>query len=288
MAEAGDETAKPRMACREIVESDLAVVGALLCEGFPDRTHAYWAAGLRRLAAHTPAADLPRFGYVLCADGAPVGVLLLIGAPTGETGERLCNVSSWYVRPAYRAFAAVLNQRAVHRPGVTYVNISPAPHTRPMIAALGFVQRSAGVFLAPAVPAPGPRAIVHAAGSDRMPPAAGRLLADHAAFGCLPLWLETPEGGYPVVFRRRALGRFRLPCAMLIHCPSLELVEHYAGPLSVALLRRGLPLILASTPRPLRSFVGRHYPARLPIYAKGPAPLAPGDLGYTEAALFGM
>ena len=284
---------KPRVACREIQEADLPKLPPLLREGFPGRPLAYWQTALGRLASYASPPAVPRFGYLLAAEGEPVGIMLLIHSRLPETGAIRCNVSSWYVRPAWRAHAALLNQRAVRNRFVTYVNISPAPHTRPIIEALGFAPIPAGLFAGVALPAP-PRAGIAAhiladprRDPGRLPSPAISLLSDHVEFGCLALRLDTPEAADPFVFRRRML-RGVLPCAMLIACPSLELLEQHAAPIGAALRRAGLPLLLASSPRRLRGFAGRHFPGRFCIYAKGEHPPEAGDLAYTEAAVFGM
>lgn len=282
------------VSCRQIGVADLPAVATLLCEGFPDRTLDYWRDGLQRLAAHAPPEGLPRFGYLLAAGGAVVGVLLLIfSRPAGGTGVR-CNVSSWYVQPAYRTYAPLLVLRGVRHDVASYVNISPAKHTLPTIEAQGFTKAVAGCFIGmPALAAVRRGATAHwvsdkANRSNLMPTVDADLLADHARFGCLGLWLDTPDGGYPLVFRKRVLRFGRLPCAMLLYCRSLEVVERFAGPIGRALAGRGLPLLLVGTGRPLHGMPGRHFPAKLPIYQKGdPAPSGV-DLSYTEAALFGL
>jgi hypothetical protein len=114
------------------------------------------------------------------------------------------------------------------------------------------------------------------------------LLREHAMAGCVTLWLETADGGYPFIFRKRVLRLGRLPCAMLLYCRSLEDLERFAGSIGRALLRQGLPLMFAGTDRSLRGIPGRHFPEKMPIYYKGPAKPRSGDLSYTEASVFGI
>ena len=184
--------------------------------------------------------------------------------------------------------------RAVKNPETVFVNVSPALHTVPIIVAQGFNQIAAGCFVGVPALAPTRRGVsVTVARNGWVPPAGidaaeARLLVDHTRFGCLALWLDTPDGGHAFVFRRRVLRLGRVPCAMLIHCPSLELLERFAGPLGRALAREGLPLLLAGADRPLRGMPGRHFPAKWPIYAKGAVNSRSADLSYTEAAVFGM
>lgn len=280
-----------RASIRTIEPDDLPSVLGLLCAGFPRRDRTYWEDGLRRLGAHVQPEGVPRYGYLLQSGGVAVGVLLLIGSRHGDAV--CCNVSSWYVRPEFRAYAPLLSLRGVKNPAFSYVNIWPAPHTRTTIAAQGFAQVTSGFFVGiPALAAPRRGVRIHAgrAAWERAPGIAEadlRLLSDHEAFGCLSLWIETPAGGWPFIVRRRTL-RFGLPSAVLVHAPSLEDVERLAGPLGRFLALRGMPLLIVGTERPLRGVPGRLFPDRMPIYAKGPYRPRATDLSYTEVALLGM
>src|SRR6516164_8717367 len=97
-----DSPPAPRPAqvrCRQIAPDDLGRVAGLLAEGFPDRGQGYWASGLERMARRAPVEGCPRFGFLLEADGAPVGAVLTIFTDMGAPGEPdlRCNISSWYV-----------------------------------------------------------------------------------------------------------------------------------------------------------------------------------------------
>ena len=84
--------------------------------------------------------DYPRYGNALVAGGNVVGVLLQIfsrrDAANGSTVR--CNISSWCVDKEYRGYSLMLHMNSVQRKEVTYVNISPAAHTRKTIEAFGF------------------------------------------------------------------------------------------------------------------------------------------------------
>src|SRR5665213_3933018 len=99
--------AKPRI--REISESDVEAIADLLTRGFVHRPREYWMRGLRRQGARSLPPDVPRYGYLLENDGVPVGCLLLIYSSKDIDGEpaTCCNVSSWYVDPAFRNYAAL-------------------------------------------------------------------------------------------------------------------------------------------------------------------------------------
>jgi hypothetical protein len=282
------------ISCRRIRPADLPQITDLLCEGFPNRTKAYWQDGLRHLASLAAPGEPARFGYVLAVDEVLVGVLLLIAHNNVDHQHAQCNVSSWYVRPVYRAYAPILVAHAVRDAEVGYVNISPAKHTLPIIEAQSFVKAVEGCFIGlPALAARRPGIVVNSYPDEfsrlrHLTVEDDCLLRNHAAFGCVCLWLETAEGGYPFVFRKRVLRLGRLPCAMLLYCRCLEVLERFAGPVGRALLRHGLPLMVAGTERPLRGIIGRHFPTKMPIYYKGAMKPRSGDLSYTEAALFGI
>jgi hypothetical protein len=56
----------------------------------------------------------PRFGYMLDHEGTPIGVLLLIYTARDDGGGTSirCNLSSWFVKPAYRNYAPMLTKVA--------------------------------------------------------------------------------------------------------------------------------------------------------------------------------
>ncbi len=140
----------PSIRCRQIAEGDIAAVTALLVRGFPSRDRQFWQSALEQLGNRESPRGLPKYGYLLESGGAPVGALLMI-CSTVRTGDKLatrCNLSSWYVEPAFRSYARLLVARALSHKDVTYLNVSPAPHTRPIIEAQGFSRYCDGVFVA--------------------------------------------------------------------------------------------------------------------------------------------
>ena len=119
---------RPQIRCREISEADLDRVADLLTRGFGGRPREYWMQGLRRQAARAVPQGYPRFGYMLDHEGMPVGALLLLYSLRPVDGELAihCNLSSWYVEPAFRNYAPMLTKIAQRHKEVTYFNISPA------------------------------------------------------------------------------------------------------------------------------------------------------------------
>src|SRR5690349_596268 len=98
---------KQRVRCRQIAESDQAVLTDLLADGFPRSSRAYWTQGFVRMAGLPPVEGMPRFGYVLENEHGLVGVLLLICSRRRD-GRIVANLSSWYVQPAWRTHSTLL------------------------------------------------------------------------------------------------------------------------------------------------------------------------------------
>jgi hypothetical protein len=286
--------------CRPIADGDAQAIVALLARGFaPRRTPQFWQDVIACLARRAVPADAPRYGYLLESNRAPVGALLQIFSKTpvrdddgSGTPELRCSVSSWYVEPEFRSYAPLLVRQALKRRDVTYLNTSPAPHTRPIAVAQGYAQYSNGTFVAIPLLGRAPNGacrIVATPSQPRAPfePHEHALLEEHAAFGCMSMWCETAERAYPFVFRPRWIMRF-VRCAQLVYCRDVAEFIRFARPLGVHLAARGWPLVMVDANAPIDGLVGRYFDGIMPKYFKGPAAPRLGDLAYTEAALFGM
>jgi hypothetical protein len=281
--------------CRQIDQTDIDVVATLLARGFPVHDREFWLGAFARLTQHGPPPGMPKYGYMLARDGVPVGVVLLISSriPAGETAAIRCNLSSWYVEPAFRAYAPMLVAHALRHKNVTYLNVSPAPHTRPIIETQGFVRYSDGVFIA--VPAlhgifGGPAVEVFDA--QRRPVVAfdaldEEVLSQHAAYGCISLWAATAERAYPFVFRPRLVRGF-IPCAQLIYCREVGDFVRFAGPIGRRLARHGRPFVTIDANGSIPGLFGWFSRGRMPKYFKGPQRPRLGDLAYTEYAVLGV
>ncbi len=288
--------ALPGLRCRQIGDADVAAVATLLTRGFPSRTRRFWLRALAQLTRREPPPGLPKYGYLLDSGGTVVGALLLICATVGagDAAAPRCNVSSWYVEPKFRAYAPLLVARALRHKDVTYLNVSPAPHTRPIIEAQGFARYCDGIFIA--VPllngfffAGEP---VKLFGAQQKPAAAcdpfeQEILLQHAALGCIGLWCETAERAYPFVFRPR-LVKGVIPCAQVIYCRDIADFVRFAGPIGRYLARHGWPFVILDANGPIPGLVGLFRRGAMPKYFRGPQRPRLGDLAYTEYALLGV
>ncbi len=286
----------PEVVCRPIGDDDIDGVIACLQRGFPERPRRYWERALERLALRSAIDDYPRYGHALVVEGKVVGVLLQIfsrrATATGSTVR--CNLSSWCVDPEHRGHSLTLHLNAVKRREVTYVNISPAPHTRKTIEAFGFRRYSEGRMIAApilsarrgearvvAFAAQGPEAALLA-------PSERQILAEHAAMGCRALVCVQDGAAYPFIVQPGGIVRNLIPCWRLIYCREVGEFVRFAQAIGRFLLFRAGPLCAVDAMGRLPGLVGRFVPGRIPPkYFRGPVPPGLGDLAYTELVVLG-
>jgi hypothetical protein len=281
-----------RTACRLIAEADLAAVQALLREGFPDRAPDYWGRALETLRVRTAPEGYPRFGYLLESDGEVVGVILVIFSEMQEAGERWlrANVSSWYVRPAFRSYAPLLTSAALRFKEATYLNISPAEVTWPILDAQGYRRFSQGQMACLPWLSLGSGKVrpLHDADIPKLDKGEAEILADCARQGALTLVCETREGLVPFVFVERELKQAGRAAMQLAWCRDTSDFVRHAGPLGRHLLARGRWLVLLDAEGPVPGLVGKFFRNRMPKYFRGPRRPRLNDLAQTEALLFGV
>jgi hypothetical protein len=289
---------QPRIRCREIRESDIDAVAELLTRGFVGRARDYWMQGLRRQAAREAPSGYPRFGYMLDHDGAPAGVLLLLYSFRDVGGKAAihCNLSSWYVEPAFRNYAPMLTKIAQRHNEVTYLNISPASWTWPIIETQRFSSYCKGLFFSiPALSraAAGMSVEIVPAGAKRiegLDAAELELLTRHAFYGCLSLVCRTASGCaspfilLPMRIRR---GWIAPPAMQLIYCREIAEYIACAGAIGRLLLRRGKAAVTMDSNGKVPGLIGIYTEARGRKYFKGPHRPQLANLTDTELVLYG-
>ncbi|TPQ42574.1 acyl-CoA acyltransferase [Bradyrhizobium guangdongense] len=288
--------AQTMVRCREIRESDVDAVADLLTRGF-GRSRAYWMQGLQRQALRNMPEGYPRFGYMLDHDGAPVGVLLLLYTARKEGGETAiqCNLSSWYVEPDFRNYATMLTKVAQRHKDVTYLNISPATKTWPIIETQGFRSYCSGLFfsfplLAPARPDVAVEIVsADATGIDDISAAEVELLTRHARYGCLSLVCRTADGAFPFILQpmRIRRGWIAPPVMQLIYCRDIADYVACASAIGRVVLRHGKISVSLDSNGPIAGLAGIYTEARGRKYFKGPKPPRLADLTDTELVLYG-
>ena len=281
-----------RICCREICRPDVKGIIDLLTSGFGNRSRESWERALGRLSEHATPPGFPKYGYLLECNGSPVGVILLIFSSVSIKGKRRirCNVSSWYVQPAFRSYAAMLGTRALKHKSVTYFNVSPRHQTVPILEAQGYSRYCNGWFVSiPALSAHsyGPTVEVVAretcSGEDLQPHEI-ELLLDHAGYGCLSVICSWQNRRYPFVFAPRWKYRV-VPLAQLVFCRDRADFVRFAGALGRFLIGHGFPLVVLDANGPVQGLIGMYVDHR-PKYFKGSYPPTLGDLAYSELAMF--
>jgi hypothetical protein len=284
--------------CREIGIADLEAVADLLTRGFARRSRDYWMDGFRRLSLREVPEGFPRFGYMLDHEGTPVGALLLIytARDDGSGSSIRCNLSSWYVEPAFRSYAPILAKIAQRHKHVTYVNISPAPWTWRTIEAEGFRVYCRGLFFSfPALsrPAKGMRVEIvprDAKTVDGLSEADIALLARHTACRCLGVVCRAAnDRGFPFVLQPMRIKDRIAPLAMqLMYCRDVADYVACAGAIGRFLLRRGtIAVALDANGRRIDDLVGLYIYRERRKYFKGPQCPRLADLSDTELVIYG-
>jgi len=280
-----------KLKVREIRESDLNAVAKLLNEGFDFRSVEYWLRGLERHARRPRPLNYPVFGYCLDDGSGPVGVILLLFSEVqaGEQTVVRCNVSSWYVAPAFRAFAPLMVKVAIKDKNVTYFNITPAPHTWSTVEAQGFSAYCKGqIYGALMLSRPARAASVQlfsADGGAGLTDYESDLLRQHDGFGCLSVVVRDGASAYPFVFQKHRVNGI-VPVYRLLYCRHIDDLPRFAGNIGRFLARRGGLLVRFDANSPVAGIASWYTEKRGRKYAKGPHPPRLGDLAFTEAALF--
>ena len=287
---------KPRF--REIMESDLEAIGDLLTRGFARRSRQYWMRGLRHQGSRSLPQGAPRYGYLLEHQGTPVGCLLLIYSTKFIDGEAVtcCNVSSWYVDPEFRNYAALFASMTQKRKDATYFNVTPAHPTWPILEAQGFVAYCRGLFFSLPVLSRDDRGVRVEAITWDTPFIAGlsdqelAMLKRHSEYGCLSLVCRTAEEVLPFIFfsLRKRRGIIPLPAMQLGYCRSIADFVGCAGAIGRYLLWRGKPIVIVDANGAVPGLAGTYSEARGRKYFKGPHQPRLGDLADTELAIYGM
>jgi hypothetical protein len=284
----------PGVRVRQIVPADREAVAALLRKGFGFRRRlAFWQRAVDTLATRKVPGGMPQLGYLLESGGRVVGTILVIASRprTGADPDAIrCSLSSWYVEPQFRIYAAMLAALALNHNNATHLNISPAANTLRTLAVQGYGRYCDGVFIICALLARGDGTATLLA-ANREPPVPfeafeWNLLRDHAKFGCMAFWCVAAERAYPFVFRPR-LAKGLLPCAQLIYCRDTTDMVRFSGLIGRHLAVRGCPFVVIDANGPMPGLPGVFLDGR-PKYFKGPDKPRLGDLAYTEAALFGL
>jgi acetoacetyl-CoA synthetase len=122
---------------REAREDDFESVYPLLLEfKNPQLTKEHW----RQLFIDHTGLQNGHFGWVLVDGDAVVGFVGTILSERTIRGEkvRICNTSSWIVKPEYRSYSLALHAKAIADKSLTVTSLSPSPHVQTLLKMQGF------------------------------------------------------------------------------------------------------------------------------------------------------
>lgn len=293
------EPAQPalrRIRLRQITDADRDAATVLLVAEFSRSEKNFWFSVFERLAKRQTPVGLPKYGYLMeTEEGEVVGLVLMIWSTVGigNASDTRCNLSSWCVAPAYRWFAYSFVSRILKKHDVTYVNISPSPHTLPLIQMHGFHPFCTGQFCAFTLPFISWHSeqvqvtVADAPPASKFEASERELLQAHAESGCLSIWCIASGCAHPFVFRYRLLWGL-IPYAQLIYCRSIDEFVRFATPIERFLARRGRLFITLDSNGRIPGLVGIYSDDSSPKFYRGHSPPRLGDLAYTESALFGV
>ena len=269
-----------------------------MTRGFEHSRREYWRRGLLRQATRFLPSGAPRYGYLIESLGVPVGCLLLVYSTKVIDDETaiFCNLSSWYVDPAFRNYAALFAAMAQKRKDVTYFNVTPATSTWPILEAQGYKAYCRGLFLSmPALSPRGRGMTIDTVTPDTLsvaglPDDDLELLKRHADYGGLSLVCHIAASALPFVFfpLRKRRGVIPVPAMQLGYCRGIEDYVRCAGAIGRYLLRRGKPVIIVDANGPIAGLPGIYSEVRGRKYFKGPHQPRLGDLADTELAIYGV
>ena len=285
--------ARERVRCRLITENDLDAVADLLREGFSGRARQSWVDGLGAMQRRELPAGAPRFGHCLDAGGKLVGVILLIASSRIVDGAAVVftNVASWYVNADYRAYAQLLVSIALRNKETTFTNVSPAPHTWPIVENQGYTKYCNGLlFAAAALKAPAPGVTIERLTDAHKAMPDFDMLHRHRDMGCSVVVAR--EGGTlsGLVFRPYCIrsGKITLPAMFVLYAPDRAQLVRLAGNLGRHFMWKAAPFLVMDADGPVEGLRGVYTEARGRKYFTGPHRPALCDLADTEYAIFGV
>jgi hypothetical protein len=225
-------------------------------------------------------------------DSQLVGVLLVVWTPTNllPKGQMRANLSSWYVKPEFRSFAAMLLAKVSRSAAVTYTNVSAAPNTIEICLALGFKQYTSGqsVCLPLLSYDQSVNRVSHfEPGRSGLRPIDDEIAAKHVAMGCLAFVGQFDGKKCLFLFVRRRVKKW-IPAAQLIFCENMDSFSSCARSLGWELAKHGLFLIICDANERLKHFPSVYFEGKVPKYFKGPDAPRIGDLSFTEIPVFGI
>lgn len=229
----------------------------LLGRGFPTRAKRFWEIALERLLSRpggNAEAGVPA-GYLMTADARPVGIMLTpasVRKHLDKRAQRIINLASWYLEPEHRWRAPIMMRSILQDRQAIFTDLSPAPHVRRILLALGFKPINRGIVVN-VTPISSMVGSAHNRLDDlesvvepTIAQETRELLLSQHEFGCFSAIFTRNKTVHPLQFKARRWHGF--PAAQLTYCENNSALLENIGAVCRYLVRRGKPLLLMDVP----------------------------------------
>jgi hypothetical protein len=243
------------MKLQPLTTTSICEAQTLLQEGFPDRSADFWDRALYRLLRYpgNPAADVP-IGYLMRVKDDLAGVVLTPAKPArdGDGVDRIVNLSSWYVRPAYRWQAPMMLKKILELKDTAFTDLTPTEPVQKMLESFDFevIRQGMSLNLLPLDRLKSRSGCyVKDLDSDAMVSMhddLARSVAAHREFGCLTAELCTPEETFLTAFKIVKTRGIR--CAMLVYCEKNEAIYRNLPAIAQYLIEKGIYILVFDIP----------------------------------------
>lgn len=273
---AGEHRARPDSPqVRAATSADADAIARLLDEGFgrDDIEPRDW----RVLLTYEWCRDKPNLGFVLTVDDTIIGFVGTVYSRRNLMGKPvvICNLSCWFVMPAYRGWGALLLRAALQDETVSYTSLTPGTEAGFIFCALGFESLERRKLLL--LPFMQSKTLLNGRPQlefqcDRigalLSSADRRIFDDHQAYDCLHLVVrDGPNNAYLVVkkrpFHRASLKSIAIPqlsYSEILYCSAPRLLLRHLERIKLSVMRRQRTIAVLAAEQTLGSPLphGRH------------------------------
>jgi acetoacetyl-CoA synthetase len=152
----------------------------------------------------------------------------------------VANLSSWYVKPAYRGWSNALLAAAIEAPDISYTSLTPGRPALRVLRAMGFEPLDRAKWFAP----PGmhlntlrkPRLTI-VLDPSHINNEQQRILNDHAPYEGLPVLMIDDAEALLIVRRRYFRGVRLLPCSEVLYCSAPAVLKRHVEAVKLAVMR---------------------------------------------------
>jgi hypothetical protein len=221
---------------------------------------------LHRLDPHMPEAiarrafeprgwhDEDHYGYVMLAEGKPVGVLGALFSQRLIEGRsvRFCNLHNWYVEPAHRARSLLLMRPILALKDHVITDLSASGEVVAISERLGFTRLDRTIRLLPQIPwKSGTADLIDLVKTpdvvaSRLNAQEQQLVRDHQHIGCQVLLVESDDG-HCLVIASTVPARW-LPHVFVHYLSNPQVFARHHSQIRHQLLRAGGCYVAVNTP----------------------------------------